>query len=61
MDHMRRGKYKPVPPILFPCPHCQHDNTAAEIVWLDTKTIQCAKCAQGFQPKREVSAKTSND
>jgi hypothetical protein len=33
-----------VPEMLLPCPHCGYQNTAAEIIRLDSERIQCAKC-----------------
>jgi hypothetical protein len=49
--HMPRSRNYNISPSIWKCPHCGHENTAAEIIRLDSERIQCAKCKQGFGRK----------
>jgi hypothetical protein len=46
-DMPRSRKYN-IAELLWPCPHCGHQNTAAEIIRLDNERIQCGNCKQAF-------------
>jgi len=48
---MRRSHYN-ISTLIWRCPHCGFEHTAADLVRIDGDTFRCKQCSQPFPSKK---------